>query len=128
MKFTTKELDAIRKDITTALSDVEKKHGINITTGKINYSDYDFTMSLKAVKNDGDTNGEQKIFEKYCRMYGFEPDQYKAEFTLDGRVFQLVGFNLNSPKNCCSILSVKDGKTFKTNNETVKRALRDKAS
>lgn len=81
-------------------------------------------MDLKVTKRDEQTDGKQGIFEKECQWFGFKPEHYKAKFTLQGKEFELIGFNPRSPKNCCSIQCVTDGKTYKCGDEVVKRALK----
>lgn len=122
MEFNKKGFGAFREDVQKALAEVADKHGVDIKCGKINYSAYNFTMQLDVTKNDENTDGKKAIFAQLCRVYGFEPSDYEREFTLNGRKFKLVGFNTKSPKNCCSIVDVFDGHTYKCNNEPVKRA------
>lgn len=123
MNFNGKEFENFRNDVSKALEEVAKKYQVEISTGKIKYSDFDFSMELKAVKQEDGLDGKQKEFEQHCFIFGFKPEHYKAEFTLQGDKFQLIGFNPRSPKNSCSIQSVTSGKQYKCSDETVKRAL-----
>ena len=124
MQFNSKDFTNFRNDVNEALEEIANKYGVNITTGKIKYSEFDFTMELKAIKQEEGLDGNQKEFEKVCFLFGFKPEHYKARFSLQGREFELVGFNPRSPKNCCSIKSVTDGKGYKCGDEAVKRALK----
>lgn len=124
MEFNKSNFEAFRKDVEAALKEVSKKYEVEIKTGKIKYSEYDFTMEIKSVKINEDVNIQQEKFNQVCYLYNFTPDQYKVEFSSNGKVFQLVGFNTNKPKNCCSLYCVTDGKTYQCNDEMVRRALK----
>ena len=112
MNFTKSGFDAFRKDVENALKTVEEKHGVKVSCGAITYGSYDFSMKMNVVKH-GAVDGARKLFEQHCASYGFEKDDYEREFVLNGVKFQLVGFNPKSPKNCCSIKRVSDGKAYK---------------
>lgn len=122
MNFNKQGFDAFRADFQEAVKSVEEKHGVKIDIGGIRYGAYDFTTTMTVTKSDGGVDGKRKIFEQQCGSYGFDKDDYEKEFTLDKKRFQLVGFNPKSPKNCCSIYCITDGKTYKCSAETVRRA------
>lgn len=123
MEFNTGEFKLFRADVENALKEVAKKHNVEITTGKITYSTYEFSMKLDVKKADEGIDIEKDNFTKHCTYYGFSPDDYKLEFSLNNKRFQLVGFNVRSPKNCCSIYCVTDGRTYKCSDEAVKNAI-----
>lgn len=125
MDFNKKEFSLFKSDVETALKEVEKKHGVSISCGNIRYSELDFTLQLTVIKSDASTDGKKQLFEKECVYYGFEPEEYNKLFTLNGKAFRLVGFNRNSPKNCCKIISETDGKEYKCNAEAIHRAFKD---
>lgn len=122
MEFNRSGFELFRNDVEIALKSVAKKHGIEIECGKISYSNFDFTMQLKVTKKDKNINGKRAAFEQECILFGFKPEDYNREFGANGKHFRLIGFNCKSPKNNCSIYCVDDGKTYKCNNEMVKRA------
>lgn len=120
MNFNKRGFEVFRADVKKALAEVEQKHGVKVECGSISYGTYDFNMKINVVKNDG-IDGNRKLFEQHCGKYGFEKDDYERVFDLEGTRFQLVGFNTKSPKNCCSIKRLHDGKIFKCTSATVKR-------
>lgn len=122
MEFNKRGFELFRNDVEAALKMVAEKHGVEIECGKISYSNFDFTMQLKATKNDSGVDGKKAIFEQECILFGFKPEDYNREFRANGKKFKLIGFNLKSPKNNCSIYCIDDGKTYKCNDEMVKRA------
>lgn len=126
MNFNKKEFTNFRGDVVEALEQVGKKYGLSISTGNIKYTDLDFTMELKAVKQEEGVNVEQEKFNRDCIYYSFTPEHYGVEFTIVAEIFRLVGFNLNKPKNNCNIVRVKDGKRYMCNDEQIKHALKIK--
>ena len=126
MEFNRKGFEVFRVDVEAALKNVAEKHGVSIDCGKISYTEFDFNMQLKVTKNDGNTDGKKLLFEQDCILYGFSKEDYEREFFANGKQFKLVGFNRKSPKNCCSIYCITDGKTYQCSAEMVKRAFNDK--
>lgn len=124
MNFNRKEFDNFSNDVKVALKDIADKYGLKIDTGKIKYSQYDFTMELKAVKHNDDINGEYEKFVAECEYFGFKPEDYNREFVMQGKTFRLVSFNFNRPKNNCNIVSISDGKSYICNDGVIKRALK----
>lgn len=122
MVFSKRGFELFRNDVEVALKAVAEKHKVEIECGKISYSDFDFSMQLKVIKNDSGGDGKKAIFEQECIYFGFKPNDYNREFKANGKSFKLIGFNRKSPKNNCSIYCIDDGKTYKCNDEVVKRA------
>lgn len=123
MEFNKKEFDNFRNDLQQALKGIEEKYQVKINTGKIKYTELDFNIDMKVIKNEDGLNVEQEKFEKYCIIYGFKKEHYKNKITLQNKQFEFVGFNINKPKNSCSIREIGTGKLYQTTEETIKRAL-----
>lgn len=122
MEFTNVGFKAFRADVESALKEVADKHQVTINCGNISYTDLDFTMKMKVVKNSTENgDGRKLLFERYCKMYGFEPTDYERVFYNASKGYKLVGFNLKSPKNCCSIIQVGTNKVYKCSTEFVKK-------
>lgn len=126
MQFNRRGFDTFRNDVKKALEEVEKKHGVTVDCGGINYGTYDFRMQLKVVKQDGNVDGKRKMFEQDCKSYGFEKTDYEREFVMNGELFMLTGFNQKSYKNNCAIVRVKDQKAFKCPASAVLSAFKKK--
>ena len=124
MEFNKKNFDNFRRESEEALKEVAKKYGVEVKAGKISYTSFDFTLQLKVTNIVEGVNVEQEKFNRECRLYGFEESDYNATVILQGKEFELVGFNPRSPKNCCSIREVATGKTYKTSDTTVKRCIK----
>lgn len=124
MNFNKKSFELFREDVSKALQEVAKKHGVTIEPGKINYDEYSFDLNLKVTKSDSNVDGKKMLFEQHCAIYGFEKDDYEREFLLNGRRFKLIGFSSKSPKNCCNIQCLENEKLYKCTAESVKSAFR----
>jgi len=122
MNFDNKEFNQFRVDVNEALKPVAKKYGINIECGNISYTSLDFAMQLRGIKNDGNVNGEQQLFERDCILYGFKKEDYQREFISKGKTFKLVGFNRKAPRNCCNIHCVDNSIMYNCSAEMVKAA------
>lgn len=116
MNMTDKtELKNFRLDLEEALVELGKKYEVKITPKNINYNELSLNVKLLVERTDIDI---QKIeFEKYCRLYEFEPEDYMKNVTVSGRLFKLIGFNTNKPKNNCRIIEVGTGKEYQINNK-----------
>jgi len=117
-----KEFDAFRKETELALIELAKKHNVNIEAGKIKYTSDSFNLDLKVTKKE--VNGksfEQSEFEKYCVLYGFQPEDYNKSFVTSGRKFKLIGFK-TSARTMPVLAQSEDGKSYKFGTD-VKRLL-----
>lgn len=111
MEFNKQGFDLFREDVENALEKVAEKHGVTVKCGGISYSDLDFSMQLKVIKNDSG-DGAKNLFERYCTYYGFSKSDYEREFIYAGKHYKLVGFKTNARKNVCKILCLNNGKTY----------------
>lgn len=126
MNFTNKEFKEFREDFTTAVKELEEKFGLDVTLGNISYSIDKFTcrMTCQKRKSKGSAqDAEKSAFHKLCHFYGFEKEDYKLQFSLNNKLFELVGFNSNAPKNNCQIIRILDGASYRCNDEVIKRAI-----
>lgn len=69
--------------------------------GKLTYQEVD-------VRNVQDEEEQKrKDFEFDAFRFGFKPEDYKKEFTKNGKTYQLIGFKPRARKNVCIILDVE---------------------
>lgn len=123
MQFNKQEFLNFREDLKEALKGIEEKYNIKVCQSNISYTDLDFNMKLKVSKNEEGVDIEKEKFKRHCWEFGFKEEQYKAKFKMQGKEFELIGFNLKSPKNCCSIKDLNNDKQYKTSSNSVKHAL-----
>ena len=113
-----------RKDFELAMKELEAKYEISIKLGNISFSSTDFTAKVTAnVIGEEANEKEESEFKSYAKIYGFEPNDYGKEVTIQGRRFKFVGFNHRCSKNICSIKEIATGKLFKCPDVTMKLAL-----
>lgn len=120
MEFKKADFNAFRADVSEALKAVAEKHQVKIECGNISYSDIDFTMKMKVTKSNIAGDSQHILFDRYCKSYGFEPTDYNRIFYIKGKAYKLVGFNIKSPKNCCSIVQLGTNTAYKCPASTVK--------
>lgn len=111
MIMTKEQFAALRKEMEDALSFIADKYNCEVKVGKIAYDE--ITTEIKLTLNSKGENGksaEQLQFEKYCRNYGFEPEDYGMTLTEKGKTYAFIGFNPNARKNYCLLRS--EGKTY----------------
>lgn len=81
--------------------------------GKLTYKDVDVRTVQDVQKDKDKINDEKrKDFEDKAPIYGFKPEDYKKEFSKDGKIYQLVGFNTRARKNVCIIIDVETNKEY----------------
>jgi hypothetical protein len=110
MEFTKKEFTNLRADLDKAFAEIGQKYNINLSIGGITYNPYEFSAKLKGEKLDEDIR--RKKFEELCGDYGFKKEDFEKDFTANGKVFHLTGFNPKAPKNPCIIYCVTEKKEY----------------
>ena len=121
MDFTRENFRTFKTEVEKALKEIEENFELKIDCGSISYNKSEFTMKLKVTKNEPGLNIEKENFEKACSLFGFNKEDYKKRFKLsDGQEYELVGFNIRSPKNNCNIIQVATGKKYIINNLMIK--------
>ena len=109
MEFNRRDFEAFREDTKNALREVEKKYGLTMELGNIGYSDMEFKFSVTALKiGEQDIDSDQARFNYDCKAFGLKPEDYKAIVVINGKTFELIGFNPNGRKNVCKIRSIYD--------------------
>ena len=120
--FTRDSLRALQADMTTALLEVGKKHGIAISLGSTTFSST--TANIKvvaAVIGEGaaeDANAlELKGAEEFKRravLYGLDPNWLQKTFKspTSGELFVITGLNRRRSKNPIMARRASDGKPF----------------
>lgn len=110
MEFNKQDFEKLRKAIKEALAGVEKEFDVSFKPGNISHSPTSFTLKMEGKRTDVDTDRIE--FEKYCRLEGFEPTDFKRKFTDGKDTYILVGFNPKNRKNVCTIENVNSGKIY----------------
>lgn len=119
-KFTRTNLEGIRKEFDSHMQEFEKKTGVEIKLGKINYQEYSFKANISATLSNKKEDLEKKKeaeakhdFETFAKDFGLEPEDYGKVFKFKGSTFKVVGFNLNCPKNRMELIDINTKKKLK---------------
>jgi len=113
-----KLLESIEKDLENALKELSGKYGVEICFGGGTFSDADATLKLKVTS--GEKNSDEylkKEWDKHCSFYGFKPEHFGMKAIYEGEEVQLIGFNVNKPKNCVSFIKTNSGEKYMCSRE-----------
>lgn len=114
-----KEFTDFRNDVKQALTGIEEKYGISLSLGGITYSDIQFTMKINATVLAKGKSKDQMVFEEYCNLYGFKPEDFGKTFSLNNKTFKLISINPKARKY--SIIGINEkGDRYKFDLDTVK--------
>ena len=113
MNLANTDFKQFRNDVVDALAAIAEKYGCEVTAGNIKYdtSSIDLALYFKAKGENGES-AEEMDFKKYCGNYGFKPEDYNHCFLMDGKSFNLIGFNPRARKNYCIVRESQSGKTY----------------
>lgn len=118
MKFDRQTSPVVVRDILAALKGVEEKHGIKITQagrGLFNHdgTNLSFKLDCDVVGKGGENLAEKNEFERDASLFGFKPEHYGAEFTLQGETYRLTGFSYRARAMPIKAVRVSDNAPFK---------------
>lgn len=122
MRFDNNSIDNFRKDFDEAVKNLEVKYGVKIELGHITYDYCSFTSKLKVQDN---SLGDEAAFRRYCSGYGLQPDDYKRVVVLDGKEYEILGFDLNGKKYPIKTRKLSNDKIVYWTQDYVANALRD---
>lgn len=96
--FNKQNLQEVRVDITLALQEVAKKHGIQLAIGNISFSDTSFTAKMTALITDATEapmSGEQvkwaKAFTNHAFSFGMQSSDLGKEVVLGSKTYTIAG-------------------------------------
>lgn len=113
MNLTETNFNQFRNDVLNALAAVAEEYGCEVTMGNIKYdmTSIDATLYFKAKGENGES-AEEAEFKRICEDYGFKPEDYNHCFLMDGKSYNLIGFNPRARKNYCIVRETQSGKTY----------------
>jgi hypothetical protein len=116
-------LRLMRQKVNEALVSVAKDLGLeSMKLEGITYSDLEATGKLRIVLSTSEDNPLVK--EKnamHAKLLGLPEDIVGSTTTINGKVYEVIGFNINKPKYA---VKIKDIQTDKEYGCTVEQALR----
>lgn len=98
------QIKNIRKDMNAALEKVTEKHGVAFEIGTIRFDRFGFSVSVKAVKLDGDESTDQESIDRakferdVARSFDVSPDLFHQTFEYGGDSYKIVGYKPRSRK------------------------------
>ena len=109
------QVQQMRTEIKTALSDVAKKYGMDITKANATYNDcgVDWRLSFSGQNSSGNT-AEEQHYADYASMYGMKSEWLGQNYKdWNGDEFTLVGMKSRRQKYQFLGKRVSDGRTYK---------------
>ena len=120
--LTRAQFKAFRQDFEDAVVGLEQKYGVNLSLGKITYSDTDFRSTITATKVVEGKTPEQVQFEEHAALFGLKPEDFGKHFTVDGKQYELIGLRPSAP--AWPVIGRRaDGKPFKFKEAVLKQII-----
>lgn len=114
-QFNTGNLDAIRHDMESALSEVAMKYGITLKLKGITYDSTTFTSKVEATIGTGldayKNEWVSAIKSGYGTLYNLNVDHFGQKLKLDNKTYTLVGIRTKARTKPFLIMD-ENGKTF----------------
>ena len=117
-QITSRFIDEFRKDFKEAVAELEKKHGISISIGRVSYNAKKFTTKMEVIDSQPDeygnvVSGEQANFNANCGHVGLSPHHYGVVFTYGKSEYKLVGIKPRNRKYPIIAENVVSGMRYK---------------
>jgi len=113
----------IQEEVREALKGVEEKLGLTIRFKSGTFSESEGTwtprMEFAILQTADGIDRERNAFAMHCGVFNLKPEQYKARVTIRHKLFEIIGFNLGSPRYVLRARNVMTGKEFKLTEEVL---------
>jgi hypothetical protein len=121
-EFNKNNLKALRQDMNAALAKLEAQYGIQINVGNASYSDNEVTFKTKCntISASGTViTKEAQNWSLYAELNGVGQFSIGDRITLQGKVFEIAGWNTRAKKSPVMIKEVGTGKGYKCPKEVL---------
>lgn len=116
-------LQDVRLGLESKLHELEKEHNLKFNIGTMRYGEFDFSVKLTAeLVEDG---LEEKMFSRVCEFYNLEPKHYGFQFSNQGKLYKLIGFEQNRPTYCIKAVNINTGEETLFHKNLIKIIKRD---
>jgi hypothetical protein len=126
MTLDRKIVNNITDDMTVAVQDVAKKHGVVIKfksgTFSLTNATVKFTVDVIDAEKGVANSQERKDYQRLAAFHGLSPDWLDQAFTVSGAVYTVIGLRPRSYKFPVIVRRISNGKLFKFPISTVKSA------
>ena len=125
-RFNKPNVQLIRTEVDAALAAIGARHGIDLKSGYISFTDVSFKMTVNAQIEGLDITDtpEGKAFLAYHQLHGFEATDLGRVVTLGGKRMEFIGFKMDNPKNVCLLREMATDKTYKAPVSSVLHAMK----
>lgn len=125
MQFDKVVAKKLRDELNEAVQSVAKKYDLTILVGSCRFSQTEIKYGLEVKTNDTGAieSKAREEWNNYCKLIGFTPEQFGANFKVRGEEYKIVGFNLRKSKFDLSAKRVSDGKVFGFRSEDIIKCL-----
>ena len=117
-RFTKESLNALRTELSAAVSAVAAAHGITITIGSAGYTRDGMTATFKVELSSRDETGavvtrEAQAFTQMATTFGLQSSDLGRVFRQQGKAFRITGLAPRSGRYPILAECQATGKTFK---------------
>ena len=112
-----------RKDFTEAVKDLEKKYGVVIELGNIQYAADNFEAKLQVTEGEDQYDVNRKAFIRNCGAYGLNQEDFDRRFTYKNKEYVIIGINPNKRKYPIACKCLTDNITYNFPIDLLKRYL-----
>lgn len=117
-RFDKSNLKNIRSLLERTLASALQKHGLTASLGNITFSPTDFRVTLSVATGSGD-DVLKRNWDKYCRLYGFEPEDFGKTFVQGLNKYTICDIKPKSRKYPI-IAKREDGSRYKFSTNNIK--------
>jgi hypothetical protein len=125
-QFTKSNLQTLSVEINKALAEIAHRHKIGLKLGNCSFSGQHFTAKIEGavVDKTGEVlRKEAKDFQDYAEIWGLKPEHLGQEFSLEGKLYKIVGAKIRSSKYPILATNLETGQEYKFTAETISRVL-----
>jgi len=115
-QFDKKTLKALREDMNQVLKAIELQYGIKVHVGNASFTDNEVTFKTKCnTVSEGGTviTKEAQNWPLYAELNGVGQFSIGDRITLQGKVFEITGWNTRAKKSPVMIREVGTNKNYK---------------
>lgn len=87
-----------KNDLEKNLKEVANKYGLNVKTGKITYTNKDFSLKLEFNQQNFGSFDDVNFLNNYHKFPGIKLEHLHKMFMYNGKVYKIIGLNEGSKK------------------------------
>lgn len=101
-----------------------EKYGCELVDSRAKIGDHqlEFKIQLRYGEKEELSQKAEDEYRLIANRYDLPLDGLNKKYMINGEVFQIVGVNINKPKNCIRLVREKDNKSFQCPAQTIRTA------